>query len=462
MSANPRILVLGAAGAGKSALLGSIARSAETQQDMGTVTFMDCDGRVAQEYLAGRRSLSDGAPLARSIQSADAVVLALAPAEGKQLEHACQQIDRFLNDFELDRGRRSEIAGLPVYLVLTKGDLLSRPDDTGAAWMQRLEESKRQLGLRFQPFFDHAKFSPFGQTELRIWATAIKRPEFTDRPSRPQEPYGVAELFRQVVVSARAFRTSRVRAQRRLSRSILGIMGLLALMGLVAAGFLLFRPSAAVAALENDVRATITAPAAERLREPLANRGKELAAMQANPAFAQLPPALHEEVLQATQELAVYQDLAKKVDILKRVRFFRKDEDIVAYKHALDNIVVPEHYAAEWASTRLAKKLVLYRAELDAVSAALAAEKEWLKDQNAIGDKLLRMAIPGAGTPERQAWIDSADIFLRSKDLTKPVPHVTNMKLKDLYEFPSLRAARADYDTIKARVAKIRGGLADA
>jgi hypothetical protein len=69
------------------------------------------------------------------------------------------------------------------------------------------------------------------------------------------------------------------------------------------------------------------------------------------------------------------------------------------------------------------------------------------------------MAIPGAGTAERQAWINHADVFLRGKDLTKPVPHVTNMKLKDLYEFPSIRTLRADYESIKGRVAKIRGGL---
>jgi GTPase SAR1 family protein len=497
LSVDSRILLLGAAGAGKTALLGALARAAESQQDIlggpltdlngglaelqkqtygnpvttgneltaypvsfdGPATLIDCDGRLAQAYLSGQRALEDGTPLARSIKTADAIVLTVAPAEIKQLEYKFQQIEQFLKEFEQDRGRRSDSAGLPVYLVLTKCDLLGRADDTSGAWIQRLEESKRQLGRRFHEFLDQTKFSPFGQIDLHMWATAIKRPQFTDHSDRSREPYGVAELFRQVLASAQAFQLSRMRGQRRLRRAVIGLSALLAVMGLVAAAFWLSRPSAEVAALENEIDAIVTAPAADRLREPLANRFKELGAIQANPAFAQLPSPLKEEVHQAAQELAAYQELAKKFDNLKRVRFFRKDEDIATHRRSLDNIVVPDQYAAEWAATRLTKKLTQYRGELDAVSTALAIEKDWLTDQNAIGDKLLRMAIPGAGTPERQGWINSADIFLRGKDLTKPVPHVTNMKLKDLYEFPSLRALRAAYEGIKARVAKIRGGL---
>ena len=124
------------------------------------------------------------------------------------------------------------------------------------------------------------------------------------------------------------------------------------------------------------------------------------------------------------------------------MRFFRSDDDVVVYKNAVDKIVVPQQYAADWTATRLAKRLVQYRGELGAIGAVLAVEKDWLTTQQAIGDKLLRMAIPGAGTPERQDWISNADAFLRGKDLTKPVPHVTNMKLKDLYDFPSLRGLR--------------------
>lgn len=457
MSPEHSILLIGAAGAGKTSLLSALGRANEDLRR--GAALIDCDGRLAYEYIAGRRALSDGAPLAKSIKSADAIVLALAPAQPKQFEREVEQLAQFLQEFEQQRGQSSEIAGLPVYLVLTKADLLGRPGDTGGAWMQRVEESKGRLGRRFHGFVDHANSCPFGRVDLHVWATAIKRPELADRVGRAQEPYGVTELFRQVVPAARAFQDSRGRAQRRLRRFILGLIGLIAVMGLVAAGMFLLRPSAAVAALESQTRATVTAPAADRLREPLADRFKELAAIQENPVFARLPADLRREVSHAAQEITAYQAIAKKVDALKRVRFFRKDDDIPTYTHALDRIVVPKEYTDAWAPTRVAKRLAHYRAELAALSAALAAERDWLIAQHAIGDRLLRMAIPEAGTPARGAWIHSADVFLRSKDLTKPVPHVTNMKLKDLYEFPSLRVPSQEYQSTRARVAKIRGGL---
>ena len=58
------------------------------------------------------------------MQTADALVLTVPPAEVKQLEQSLSEIEGFFKAFQKDRGRRSEIAGLPVYLVLTKGDLL--------------------------------------------------------------------------------------------------------------------------------------------------------------------------------------------------------------------------------------------------------------------------------------------------------------------------------------------------
>ena len=37
---------------------------------------------------------------------------------------------------------------------------------------------------------------PFGQIDLHLWATAVKRPALAGSPPRPREPFGVAELFR--------------------------------------------------------------------------------------------------------------------------------------------------------------------------------------------------------------------------------------------------------------------------
>jgi hypothetical protein len=170
---------------------------------------------------------------------------------------------------------------------------------------------------------------------------------------------------------------------------------------------------------------------------------------------------MQDEVRAAAKEMASYQELAKKVDGLKRVRFFKKDEDIQTFTQAIDNITLPTRYAAAWADTRLAKKIEQYRGELTALGKALADERAWLKKQTDEGDQLWRMAIPAAGSPERQAWIKRADAMLRPKDLTKEVPGVPNMKLRELYEFPSVSRLREDYDAVRMRVKNIRVGFAD-
>jgi GTPase SAR1 family protein len=497
----PRIVLLGMTGAGKSSLLGALAQAALTQpKDLGgeltditgglaelqkgiydnkqsdtleeiasypvtlhaeamvPATLIDCDGRLAQEYLEGKRSLDERALLSEAIGEADALVLAVAPAEQGQLQRSIDQFSQFLKRFEQRRGRRGDIAGLPVYLVLTKCDLLARKDDTARAWVGRIEEAKRKIANEFRDFTLGAKVVPFGKIALRLAATSVKQPALLDRPACPREPFGVAELFRQVVGSALAFHVSRSRAQRRLHLAIAGLLGLIAIMALVVTGFYFIRPSPEVAALENSIRAALpSTSAAQRLREPLDQRYHELAKIQDNSGFAGLPSLLQEEVRDAIQEVNVYQALGKKFYGLKLVRFFKKEDEIQTNSQALDNIILPQ----AWEETQLARRMRQYKSELSALAKDLAAEREWLKKQIEEGDRLRRMAIPGEDSPARQEWINKADAFLKRKDLTKDVPHVSNMKLRELYEFPSVNSLRKDYDTIRLRVEQIRGGLAN-
>ena len=501
-----RIVLFGMAGAGKSSLLGALAQAAQTQQAvLGSTltdtsgglaelqkrtydgkqtqtqeeivpyavtlqgdeplqaTFIDSDGRVAQELLAGNKSVADAGGLPRAIVDADAVVLVIAPSsEPGQLDQTFQQFSDFLKLFEQHRGRRSDIAGLPVYLVLSKCDLLAKKDDTHSAWMERIEERKRKIAKRFEDFLEENRVMPFGKIDLHLWATAVKRPALSDRPAKPQEPYGVAELFRQVLDSARVFHDHRAQAHRRLHVAVLGLVAVVAVMGVLAAWFFMTRPSADLAALENSIQAVLPGQgtsATERLREPLEPKIKELVKIQAHPEFANLEPKQQELVRQTLREMEAYLDLVKKTDTLKRVRFFKKEEEIDEGNRELAKMSLPAEYTAQWNDTRLARKLAAHRAELAALAKALADEKEWLKKQIDEGEKLPRITIAGEGSPERQAWITRADAFLKRKDLTKDVPGVPNMKLRDLYEFPTVAALREEYERIRPRVERIRGGL---
>ena len=233
-------------------------------------TLIDCDGRIAYSYLSGQRDLDakqgEVVDLAAAIEEADTLLLVVdASAEPDQLKHDFLQFSQFLKLLEVHRGRDAEVAGLPVYLVLSKCDLLARPNDTSSQWLQRIEEGKRKISQRFKDFLaeeaDRNK-APFGHVDLHVWATAVKRPTLADKPARPTEPFGVAELFRQCFASGLSFTQVRQKAERRLQVALVGIVGLLALLISVGGFFFFTRPSSELTALETQARAVIPAEGA--------------------------------------------------------------------------------------------------------------------------------------------------------------------------------------------------------
>ena len=115
-------------------------------------TLVDCDGRVANELLAREKltgNSRDGA-LARAVLDADTLVLIIDASTNPQaLKRDFAQFAQFLRRLEEGRGDRTEVGGLPVYLVLTKCDLLAQKGDSSAAWMERIEERKREVSQSF-------------------------------------------------------------------------------------------------------------------------------------------------------------------------------------------------------------------------------------------------------------------------------------------------------------------------
>jgi hypothetical protein len=203
--------------------------------------LIDSDGHAANVLLHKPEEMEEAAEkaLARELARADTLVLVIdASAAPEQIEESFQEFDLFLQQMEQKRGRRVEVGGLPVFLVLTKCDLLAQPGDRFADWMERVEARKREVHERFRAFIERehpAAGAVFGRIDLRLWATAIQRPAFPG-VARPREPYGVAELFRQALEEADVFRGRRGRAERRLTWTVRGAVGAVAVLTALVTG----------------------------------------------------------------------------------------------------------------------------------------------------------------------------------------------------------------------------------
>src|SRR5712691_970917 len=136
--------------------------------------LVDCDGRVANELLARKRPLhadTSNGTLAQAIVDADALILAIdASAPATQINADFAEFGRFLRLLEHQRGHRTEIGGQPVFLVLTKCDLLARPGDSAADWANHIKDRQAEVEHRFRDFLAAEAHGPrsvgFGRIDL--------------------------------------------------------------------------------------------------------------------------------------------------------------------------------------------------------------------------------------------------------------------------------------------------------
>jgi hypothetical protein len=367
--------------------------------------LVDCDGRVANDLLSRRREFGPderNGTLARAILNADTLVLVVDASTNPQtIERDFTQFGRFLRLLEQNRGRRSEVGGMPVYLVLTKCDLLAKETDSNIAWMERIEERKRQVDRRFKEFLagqaEQAPL-PFGKIELHLWATAVKRPPLADAAAKPREPYGVAELFRQCLDSAVAFRCRQARAARRLSVTLAGVLGLVGGMLVLALFFLASRPAREAAALENEVRnfrSSHDRPA-ELFKEPVENQCKQLQRFKNEPDFPKVPGELRAYVADKLNELEAYQRYNK--EFLAKVtdpRFARSLDELNRIEEAIKQMPLPQLYEAAWSETRAGQRRRQWEQDIEVlrreVNVASAKLTDLIRRANRLADESISL-----------------------------------------------------------------------
>ena len=521
-AANPaalRIVLFGMPDAGKSSLLGALAQAAQTQEHVlnGHLTdpshglaalqhrlyeempretleevvpypvafdpfapagaghleavLVDCDGRVANELLARRRPLNvpgaDGS-LATAVLDADALVLVIdAAAPPAQVEADFAEFGRFLRLLEQSRGRRSDVGGLPVFLVLTKCDLLAHADDTPAAWMERIEDRKRQLGQRFQEFLARQAAQgplPFGSIDLHLWATAVKRPALAGNPARPRDPYGVAELFRQCLDQARLFRARRRRSHRRLLWTLGGTTGLMGLLAAVAGILLVTRhepPPAALTAQVYNYRAREGTTPSARLQDP-ERKLRELREIEADTEFDHLAADDQAYVRSRLRELQDYVDYRTRLLRLQReLADVHREEDLEALATRLrKDLALPAHYQTEWSQTEAARLRENLLKEAETLDAALANVEQWYRRRVAEGDELWSFTHgKPADAPSWARWLQQAKGVLE-----QPFPAeglgATGLTAETLLHFDRVERARRDWERVEQRLGRLRDVVA--
>lgn len=441
------ILLYGWPGGGKSTLLAALARAMEVQERSLGGRILDVSqglrrlreevyGQAAaagtdgarqfpiefQPFVDGKASESDqfhavllecdctdlARPESKSdpIFRADAVLFVVdAAAADDQLETHWQQFRQFLQRFRKERGRRTDEPSLPFWLVLAKCDRLAKPGDNLAVWSERMEMRKEEVAQRFGEVLHQDPASGFGTVRFAAAATGIKQPMLTNATGQSEEPFGVAELFRDALIAARAHRDKKVKGELNLRR-------LVAATGLVAAaiaGFAIvsplvrsyWKPSPALTAL-TAFRSGEGTPPAGHLTEPIEQRIDQLRSILAEPGFDRLS---HDDQAFATQrleELERYRDFAAAMRRLNPLPELRSLDDLKRLGQQLQmEAAPPKQFAESWKSSDAMRTYDRVHKQLED---RLASARQTLAELDAKRTEFDRLFVLQEGKPNWSEW----------------------------------------------------------
>jgi hypothetical protein len=431
---------------------------------------IDCDGRVANDLLARQETLDEHSPegtLAREVLRADTLLLVVdASGTLPQVDAELAEFDRFLRLFEEGRGERTEVGGLPVFLVLTKCDLLARAGDSLGSWMERIEERKRDVDKLFRDFLsrraEQGGLLPFGQIELHVWATAVKRPALAQTPAGEREPFGVAELFRQCLAQAAAFRERRRRSHGRVFWTAVSAVGLVA--GMAAMMVALVTTNAGqLRAKVDEIRFLEGPTVADRLRgtpSELRQRIAEFSEVLRDPGFRALSAGDRDYVRSRIGELQDYLGYYEKLRLVPRPGDVAAVEKLRETTRELQSLSPPD---SAWEQTDAGQFRARLIAEASKLSQAVDRASAWY-DQRVQSGRDLWVFARFQPTPEAPAvnWGGWYDEVARLLDPARQSPFPPQDLIPDTHlpyatalRFDRVVEARAEWEAARAKLRRV-------
>ncbi len=442
------------------------------------IVLYDVDGKSASKLLAEPASLAHlSGPTAAELQSANAAILVLdASANVDERLRLYREFGRFLESLERSRADNRDVGGLPVFLTITKCDLLATPADDPAEWESRVSAKLDTVRTTFEDYLDEETEATdpytFGKIRVFLHATAMEFPKRSDFASLAG-PYGIEELSDQLRAEARSHRSRSELSQSRLRWTLIGSGVLFGTMLLLLISLLLLAPDGAADRFLRQVEdyQQREGSAAVRLSErQLVKNQREIDAMLESPLVETLPPDLQGYLESRRREFAEYTKYRDQFrppqisppGVRSRRDFEQLDADLAG------PLAPPAEYAEAWTDTESAQLWKKWKQDTSLLRVAEAGLSEWYRNLIRRGTVLV------LGPTLDGRWRSDVGLLVAESDKPPfdpaatipgsealPIRRGAALLYAPAFEIDRVDQARGDWDSTRERLLTLRD-LADA